>query len=265
MNTPPDPGRFRTWLRRLLWGLGGLLVLALLLDRVIMPLYTRQGDVSLLPRVVGMPIDEARALLDSLGFPVNVEHRVDDSGPRVAADEVLEQFPRGNLQTRTGRTVHLTLSAGKSAFEMTDLRGKSERQVQVLLGDIGLEVDTLGTQWRFDEDAPGTVLKHEPRAGRSIQRGQKVKLVYSLGPRPETVEVPSLLGLDTEAARRRLQRAGLELGDIETEIQPDRPAGIRGQEPLAGSRLAPESPVSIRLNQPDQAPEEADSAEVEEP
>ena len=50
MNTPPEPGRFRIWLRRLLWGLGGLLVLALLLDRVIMPMYTRQGDVSLLPR-----------------------------------------------------------------------------------------------------------------------------------------------------------------------------------------------------------------------
>jgi beta-lactam-binding protein with PASTA domain len=245
--------RFRAWLGKLaLWTLV-LVGVVLVFDRLVMPAYTRQNDLQQLPRVVGLPIDQARAILDSLGFPVSVEHRVMDNGPRNRADDVLEQFPRGNLETKRGRTVHLTLAAGKSAFGMPELKGKSERQVLVLLGDLGLAPDSSALSWRFDDKPAGTVIRQNPRAGRSIQRGGTVGLVFSLGPTPEAVEVPSLLGLQLDQARMRLERSGLVLGPVEEEAVPDRPAGIRGQSPLAGARITPGDSVSVRLNHPERA------------
>ena len=237
-----------TLLKPLLGLLLACLLTFALMDWLVMPAYTRHGKETLLPRVVGLDVTRARAVLASLGFEVEVEHRKADPAGRFKADEVIEQFPRGGALTKSARTVHLTLSAGQSAFPLPDLTGQGERQAGMLLADLGLQLDTTATRWEFAELEAGLVLSQVPAPAHKVNRGTKVRLVLSLGPIPESVLVPGLLGSGLEAASRRLQSVGLTLGSVEEEHHPGRPRGIRAQVPVAGSRLAPGESVSVRLN-----------------
>jgi beta-lactam-binding protein with PASTA domain len=58
----------------------------------------------------------------------------------------------------------------------------------------------------------GSVLEVEPAEGTTLDQGERVTLVPSLGPRP--VPVPNLVGLPLGEAKEALREADLEVGDV---------------------------------------------------
>ncbi len=238
----------RTWI--LLAALPFLGVLAVLAtDRLLMPMYTRQGSESILPDLGGMDSSAARELLLQKGFRVRFEKgRADFSGERPAGT-ILEQFPPAGSRTKSGRRVYLRPSLGEIRVDVPDLLGLTRREAAVLLADLGLAEDSLALSWRFDSlQGRGTVLEQEPGAGESLSRGETVGFVLSLGPEPDRVRVPSLLGLDLEAVERRLKEHGLALGRVDFEVHPDRPPGVRVQLPVANQQVPPGDSVDVRVN-----------------
>ncbi len=75
------------------------------------------------------------------------------------------------------------------------------------LADLGFAVRIADGQHsaRIEE---GSVLRVQPEPGTSLEQGETVTLVPSLGPPP--VEAPSVEGMTLEHATERLSRAGLE-------------------------------------------------------
>lgn len=64
----------------------------------------------------------------------------------------------------------------------------------------------------------------------------------------ELVAVPTLEGLEEGAARNALLDAGLSVGEIEFQASP-KPAGtVLASVPIAGAKLAPETPVTLVLS-----------------
>ena len=248
------PARVRGPLYRLggLLGLalGALLALALLLELLVMPRLTRQGREARCPSVLGLSESEARRQLAEAGFDPTVEARRADPAGHFAAGQVMDQDPRPGRLTKSGRRVRLTLSAGRRQARVPDLRGATERQAAGLLADAQLEQDTLRRLFRFDERyGQGAVIGQQPAAGDSLPPGGLVSLVFSLGPAPDWVPAPSLLGLSLERAEALLERSGLLTGAV--DLPDDSLVGrtVREQEPAPGTPLAPGAAIDLRFRE----------------
>jgi len=95
-----------------------------------------------------------------------------------------------------------------------DLAGMSEAEAVSLLLDAGLEAG----QRRFESHETvnsDLVIRSEPNAGESIEKGAQVTLIISSG--REQVRVPDLAGLTLDRARAELERTGLRVGQQRSE------------------------------------------------
>jgi eukaryotic-like serine/threonine-protein kinase len=89
--------------------------------------------------------------------------------------------------------------------------GLTIEDAQGRLDDAGLVVRMA--DGRYSTEVPaGSVLKVQPAEGTTLEQGDRVTLVPSLGPRP--VPVPNLVGLPLAEAKQALREAGFEVGDV---------------------------------------------------
>jgi serine/threonine-protein kinase len=118
-----------------------------------------------------------------------------------------------------------------------NLVGKSVEDARKTARDAGLEIAVERKRERFDEKvAARAVLVQKPAVGSFVKPGQTVRVILSLGPR--SIRVPDLSGLSARAAALSLARSGLSLGEVSSQRDPRREAGIESQYP------DPETPVS---------------------
>jgi eukaryotic-like serine/threonine-protein kinase len=89
--------------------------------------------------------------------------------------------------------------------------GLTVENAQAHLDDAGLVVRM--TEGRHSTKVPeGSVLEVQPAEGTTLERGDRVALVPSLGPPP--VPVPNLVGLPLADAKAALREAHLKVGDV---------------------------------------------------
>lgn len=125
-----------------------------------------------------------------------------------------------------------------------DLTGKNLEEAGKISRDAGLSLFVEKGRERFDEKvAPRSVLIQSPGVGSFVKPGQTVRVVLSLGPR--SIRVPDLAGLSARAASVSLTRASLRLGEVSTDSDGSRPAGIWAQHPAAESPAADSTPVAV--------------------
>ena len=96
---------------------------------------------------------------------------------------------------------------------------------------------------------PGSVIDQAPDAGERVDEGKAVTVVVAAG--RDKVRVPKLKGLKVADADQKLQRAGLTLGAVEPELNPD--AKVGSQVPKAKVRRRRGSPVNVVLAPPKKA------------
>ena len=90
------------------------------------------------------------------------------------------------------------------------LAGDSVAAAQSQLDELGFAVRIADGQYS-EKIAVDHVLRVQPSPGTSLELGETVTLVPSLGPPP--VAIPSIEGKTLEQARHLLQKAGLTLGE----------------------------------------------------
>jgi eukaryotic-like serine/threonine-protein kinase len=136
--------------------------------------------------------------------------------------------------------------------QVPTLVGTPVDQARAQLEDLGLAVK-LGSGVHRMQIPAGDVAAIRPAAGTTLERGQAVTLIPSLGPPP--VPVPSLVGQTIEEAQVTLQKAHLRLGE-QTPRYSELPVGqIVAQHPTGsaprGSAIAVDvskgpAPVAIQ-------------------
>ena len=193
-----------------------------------------------IPDVLGKNSDQASQILDSKGFEVAIK-AVPSAAPR---DLVVEQDPiptdRGGGKADEGSTVTLSVSSGPAIVAVPSVIGLSEADATKRLEHVGFKVTTMQ---EFSKSVPrGQVIGTSPPAGTQLSTLQSVTLLISRG--ANTVVVPSVVGLNDQAALATLSNAGLS----GTEVQKDstEPAGkVLSQSPGAGKRVARGTQVTI--------------------
>jgi serine/threonine-protein kinase len=121
--------------------------------------------------------------------------------------------------------------------------GLPQAEAQRRLEVAGLVV-RLG-QGRYTMAEPeGIVLRAQPPEGTTLEEGDRVTLIVSLGPPP--VDVPDLVGLTIEAAKAALKEAKLRLGDVERGFSEEFPLDrIVDQEVAVGEQAPQGSTIDV--------------------
>ena len=193
----------------------------------------------LVPSVVGVPEDEARAVLEQAGLIMVVDESPNEV---VAAGAVFEQEPIAGAKLEEGAPVTVSVSTGPAGTIVPETVGQQASEAQVLLSTVGLSAEIVPT---FDEEVrPGEVLGSDPPAGNRAPADRIVRLRVSNGPEPRTIpEVADRRAVDVIA---ELGRAQLVPGDIETETGTDLPDGVMVTiDPPPGTQVPRGSQVNL--------------------
>ena len=229
---PPQPKRRRwvPWLVGLflLGVLGGLGYLAWVLFR------TPTHEV---PAVVGLPRDEALALVDDFDWEITVDD--DRSDEYRTPGQVILTSPSAGEDLAEGSPLLVVISEGPEFRSVPDLSGLSVADAQAEIES--LELVAAEPTAEFSEDVPaGTVISSSVEGvplGGDVLPGAEVQLVVSDGPQPRGV--PQLRGLTEEEATQLLSDLGLVLAVDQQVFDDEVPAGeIATQSPAVSTELA---------------------------
>ena len=93
----------------------------------------------------------------------------------------------------------------------------------------------------FEEDR---VIRTEPNAGATVNKGEEIVLIVSSG--AETVTMPTVVGLDQADAKQALTDAGLIFGTVRQQNDPGAPAGrVLEASEEADTEVAPRTVVNL--------------------
>ncbi|MFL3050948.1 MAG: PASTA domain-containing protein [Candidatus Neomarinimicrobiota bacterium] len=218
----------------------------LLLDKIILPFYVRQGSDRYLPDVIGMSYDKAKSSLELEGF---FAKRGDVKYTSAySAGTVIDQYPDPMKRVKPGRTVHLTIAEKERMVAVPDLLGKSIRSGRLVLSEIGLTIDSLIAE--FDAEVPVDVIRWQyPRSGDYLRRGSGLTIIISKGNPPNFFQVPNLFGLSLEKAKKLLIKSDLLLGHVTYRQNEDLvPYTILDQSIVAGTILDKKSSMDVTVS-----------------
>ncbi len=230
-----------------LWSVGGLLLIVLLLDNVILPWYVNHGGTLNVPDVVGMPEAEAFRVLDSL----NLEPRKGDVHPDKDYPEgyVVAQNPVPQQIVKPRRRVYLTISGGEQLAVVPELKGRSLRDTKFALDRSGLKLGTV--QRQISREFPeGTIISQDIVSGAKVKHGSYIGVTQSTGQSMDSLLVPNVIGKTLVDAQKMLIQKGFKTGTITNQPNADLlPNTVIGQLPRAGDIASFGKPVDLFIAQ----------------
>jgi len=234
-------------------------------DWFIMPLYTRHGAEVAVPSFIGLSVAEAKVMAEHNGFRVAEEPA--KLGGKVSPGTVLEQRPLAGALAKPGRIIHLVPSREGSASGIPDLTGLDLRTAEIECRNLGLLVSSTDYSYDFSAIVPkGGIVKQRPAPGSPVVSGVPVQLTISLGPRPSSIIVPTLVDLSLHEARQAILESGLKLGEVtrhETDLYV---AGtVIAQSLLSGTEVEQDATVDLVVAVPKLSPDSPSDAETSPP
>jgi eukaryotic-like serine/threonine-protein kinase len=209
------------------------------------------------PDVVRTSTSAALARLQAAGLT----GKVTTVTAQAAAGVVVAQSPAAGAKVAKDSTVSLRASKGPAT--VPDVRGQLAADAKGALRTAGLvpvEFQVPGTQPK------GTVMAQKPLPNKQVPRGSKVRINVSTGSTggggggagttttsapapaaPQKVTVPDVVGIQQNAAQRRLHDGGLR---ARVKYLPSsRPAGVvTGQNPGGGTKVQKGSTVILSVS-----------------
>ena len=187
--------------------LGGLCA-GLLFHLVIMPVFVRRGQETVVPDVRGLPLSEvARVLAGAVLAEGSITPIVDE---HVAAGRVFRQNPPPEFRVKKGREVNLVISLGPAALRVPQLERESLVHARFLLAREGMAVGHIRTV--SSQTVPrDQVVAANPAPGSRLSGRSTVDLLVSAGPHRQRFLMPDLRGWDAGTAERLLEQSGIQV------------------------------------------------------
>jgi serine/threonine-protein kinase len=240
LASSPAPRRRRRWVPALLMvlvlaALGGIGYLAWVLFQ------TPKHEI---PAVLGLPQDEALALVDDFKWDIELDEGRSDEYPDPGV--VMSVTPGVGSDLSEGSPLLLVVSEGPAYRQVPDLAG-------VPLGEATAEIERLrlvaGEQTEdFSETVPeGSVISATVDGlgvGDNVLPGAPVNIVVSAGPQQR--RVPQLRGLTAEQATQLLGDLGLQIIVEDPVFDDEIPSGeIAVQSPVPDTNVDRDSTITV--------------------
>ncbi len=192
------------------------------------------------PKVVGLPVEQAQAQLDDAGLVVRMaEGRY---STKVPAGSVLKVQPAEGTTLERGDRVTLVPSLGPPPVPVPNVVGLPLAEAKDALREVHLQVGevTKAFNERFEVDQ---VVRQSVEAKEDAPQGSAIDLVVSKGPTPVAVE--KVVGLQQDEAVAVLESQGFVV-DVQEEFSDRVDKGtVISQTPEKGTDLQPGKTVTI--------------------
>lgn len=167
---------------------------------------SRGPEVVKVPDLTGLPLAEARSKIKDAGLsPGTVRTEFSEKADR---GSVIASEPDAGSKRRPDSPVALTVSRG-APVEVPDVVGDDPDSAREDLEEEGLKV-RISPKRVFSEEDEGKIARQTPSEGSSAGEGDTVTLTVSKG--QDLVEVPKVEGMKLKPARKKLEKAGFEVG-----------------------------------------------------
>lgn len=217
---------------------GSLLGLYLMMNYVVMPVYTRQGAAVTVPEVRELSYEQASNIVEDRDL--RPERRDQPFNPSLPRDAVVDQNPQPNASVKPGRRIYLYVNSGaRQLVTVPDVLNETETNAKATLAKAGIE----DVEVRRDEHPSpnaGTVTRQNPSAGETVGAESRLTVWVSPGLGDEKVMVPDVRGRAPVDARTALIKARLW-------VDPTRAVGgtITRQAPEAGEEVREGTEIRI--------------------
>lgn len=210
-----------------------LIVLFLIADKIVMPMYVHLGDEIEMPDVTEHDYAEALVILKQHGFKVKKEGKYD---PYHNVDVVLFQNPAPYTTVKRGRLVRLTVSLGEQLAKVPDLIGISERDAEIRLSERNLK---LGEKIPLTSSYPaGIIISQQYEPMMEVKKWTVINITVSIGPEQSDVIMPNLINKSLREAENIIRGRGLYIGNVEYLIKNKYvPNTILNQFPSPGAMI----------------------------
>ncbi|MEX2981949.1 Stk1 family PASTA domain-containing Ser/Thr kinase [Streptomyces sp. C36] len=122
----------------------------------------------------------------------------------------------------------------------------TQAEAEKKLDAAGLGVRT--DQAFSDTVERGHVVATDPKPGERIRNTGKVKLTVSRG--PQKAEVPNVVGMTLDQAKKKIEGQGLTVGEISKQFSDETPKGsVLATDPKPGVERRPDSAVALVVSQ----------------
>lgn len=137
--------------------------------------------------------------------------------------------------------------AGGDKADVPDVTGMTAEQAQMTIEQHGFKVGEVKNV--YDDTAePGTVVGQNPKGGTQADKGSKINIDVSQG--SEEIEVPDVMGLTLDEARKAITVAGFSVGETTKEYSDSVEEGkVMKQTPSAKSMAAQGSKIDLVISQ----------------
>jgi beta-lactam-binding protein with PASTA domain len=161
---------------------------------------------------------------------------------------VIETDPPAGQFVAEGDVVTVYISEGAVPTVVPDVTGLDPPEAMEQLKDLGFVVEFGDpVEVDFDDENDGKVVEQDPEAGVLAEFGSTVTL--SVGQAPGPIEVPDLIGLDSDDARAAVEAAGLVfvLEEQAVEVGDPLDGTVVAQDPEAGTEVGPDTEITVTV------------------
>jgi beta-lactam-binding protein with PASTA domain len=194
------------------------------------------------PNLIGLFRDAAQESVHEAQFKVGaIKERVSARAPGV----VIGQDPAPYTRMALGSPIDVTISRPREVKVPNVLGMERDTGIEVIKS-VGLLVGEV-TEHTSDSP-PGTIIGQSVAADTTVSLATPIDLAVA---KPELVAVPDLAGKTLTAAKKKIEKAKLAVGEV-TEKTSGAPAGtVLGQEPEAGVEVPIGTSVDLVVAKPE--------------
>lgn len=211
-----------------------------------------EDRTSVIPRPSGAQPLPPPAVDDPLNHTTRLEHpAAPPAGPGRPADRSrrpARRLPRRWLLSAVAALLVLIGGTGVwyiNSGQFTSVPAVLDMTQDKAVGELekaGLRVTTA--QAFSDTVERGHVISTDPEPGERIRNTGKVTVTVSRG--PEKAEVPNVVGMTFDDAKRKIEAQGLTVGDVGRQFSDETPKGsVLATDPKPGEKRRPDSPVAL--------------------
>ncbi|MBE6769516.1 MAG: Stk1 family PASTA domain-containing Ser/Thr kinase [Ruminococcaceae bacterium] len=146
---------------------------------------------------------------------------------------IYQQSKPEGKKIKAGNTITAYVSMGKKTVIVPDVYEYTDASAITVLENLGFKCNVVKVNdEKIDKDM---VIKTQPERGFSAYEGDEITIYVSLGKPTVYVELPNVIGLTEEDAKKRLEKDGLKVGVVTYVYNSPAPKGVVvGQNPSAG-------------------------------
>ncbi|MEU9836043.1 Stk1 family PASTA domain-containing Ser/Thr kinase [Streptosporangium sp. NPDC048047] len=209
---------------------------------------TAKGTKVKIPALISQTEEAAGKTLTGMGLKVKVSEKYDDE---MAKGTVIETDPAADTEVDKGTEVTLVVSKGTEKVAVPDVVNMTTEEATSALEEKGFKVSVLP---QVSSGKEGVVFKTDPEAGKRAAKGGTVRIYVPKA----AVDVPGVVNLTVQDAKRLLQQAGLKVKVVPqaSELPKDT---VLSQGPEAGAKVQPGTTITLVVSsgkapQPTQQP-----------